>query len=98
MWDSVEFQRYLENIGYPTIYKTTIYPGMKQCIVAAVLLNQEYIAVRKNSFELYGADFMITEDFKPWLIEINSKPALYPSTPITARMCPSVLEDVIKGI
>ncbi|VEN43991.1 unnamed protein product [Callosobruchus maculatus] len=71
---------------------------MKQSIIAAILLNQEKIEPRKNSFELYGADFMITENFKPWLLEINSSPALYASTPVTAKMCPIVLEDVIKVI
>lgn len=52
---------------------------------------------RPNTFELYGADFMISDDFTPWLIEINSSPDLSPSTSVTARMCPQVLEDLIKG-
>lgn len=58
----------------------------------------EKLEKRKNCFELYGADFMVTEDFKPWLLEINSNPALHASTPVTAKMCPQVLRDVIKGI
>jgi tubulin monoglycylase TTLL3/8 len=97
MWDSNDFVRYLTNIGYPNTFKDTVYPGMKQCITAAVLMHQDKMVVRKNCFELYGADFILTEDFQPWLLEINSNPALYGSTPVTARMCPKVLEDVIKG-
>jgi tubulin monoglycylase TTLL3/8 len=97
MWDSNDFVRYLTNIGYPNTFKETVYPGMKQCITAAVLMHQDKMVVRKNCFELYGADFILTEDFQPWLLEINSNPALYGSTPVTARMCPKVLEDVIKG-
>ncbi|XP_018580241.1 tubulin glycylase 3A-like, partial [Anoplophora glabripennis] len=98
MWDSVQFKNYLSDIGYPKAYDTIIYPGMKQCIIAAVLIHQDKLDRRKNCFELYGADFMLTEDFKPWLIEINANPALHGSTPITARMCPLVLEDVIKVV
>lgn len=70
---------------------------MKEGIISAVLLQQRTLDNRKNSFELFGADFILTEDFKPWLLEINANPALHASTPITAKMCPQVLEDVLKG-
>lgn len=31
---------------------------------------------RKNVFELFGFDFLIDEDFRVWLIEINTNPFL----------------------
>ncbi|XP_072376802.1 uncharacterized protein [Diabrotica undecimpunctata] len=98
MWDSVQFRNYLSDIGHPTVYNKIIFPGMKECITAAVLTHYENMDQRQNTFELYGADFILTEDFKPWLLEINSNPALYGSTPITAKLCPRVLEDVIKVV
>ena len=35
---------------------------------------------------------------QPWLLEINSSPALGATTSTTARLCANVLEDVIKVI
>lgn len=40
----------------------------------------------------------MTENSKPWLIEINSGPDLKPTTKVTAEMCPEVIADSIKGI
>jgi D-alanine-D-alanine ligase-like ATP-grasp enzyme len=31
---------------------------------------------RKNCFELFGFDFLLDEDFRLWLIEINTNPFL----------------------
>lgn len=98
MWDLQAFKQHLSNIGYAGVFESVIYPGMKECITAAILMNQDHLNKRRNSFQLHGADFMLTEDFEPWLIEINARPALYSSTPITARMCPRVLTDTIKVV
>lgn len=79
------------------MWDSKIYPGMKQSLIGAMLASQDSMDKRQNSFELYGADFMLTDDFTPWLIEINSSPDLAPTTSVTARLCPQCLEDVIKG-
>jgi len=71
---------------------------MKQAIIGVLLTSQENTENRKSCFELYGADFMLTEDYRPWLIEINSCPCMAPSTSITARMCAQCLEDAVKGL
>lgn len=70
---------------------------MRQSLIGSMLACQETMDRRPNTYELYGADFILAEDFTPWLLEINSSPDLSPSTSVTAKMCPQVLEDLIKG-
>ncbi len=60
-----------------------------------MLSSKNIVAPRKNSFGIYGADFMITDDFKPWLIEINLSPDMI-SPGIT--MQDNCMEDMCKGI
>ncbi|CAO1413336.1 unnamed protein product [Diamesa hyperborea] len=112
MWDCHTFQAYLRQIGKFEMWNDKIYPGSKnkanknQCLnvfyvwdfLGTMLACQENMDRRQNTFELYGADFMISEDFCPWLIEINASPDLAPSTSVTARLCPQAVEDTIKVV
>ncbi|GCC30151.1 hypothetical protein chiPu_0008598 [Chiloscyllium punctatum] len=98
MWSSNQFKEYLNKNGFENIWDDIISPGMKKAIVNTMQVMQDIVKPRKNSFELYGADFLLGEDFKPWLIEINCSPTMSPSTPVTATLCSNVQEDTIKVI
>lgn len=47
-------------------------------------------------FELFGFDFMIDENLNPYLIEINTNPALFTDTSAQKDMLPKLVEDVVK--
>ena len=51
---------------------------------------------RQNSFEIFGYDFMLDEDLKPWLIEVNTNPCLELSSPYLARLIPAMVENSLK--
>ena len=51
---------------------------------------------RINTFEVYGLDFMIDDDFKVYLIEVNTNPSFELSSPLLARLIPSMLENSMR--
>lgn len=96
MWSMEEFAEYLKNIANKDVFFEQIQPKMKKIAINVLKSVEDMPVCRKKSMELYGFDFMIDEAFNPWIIEINSSPAMDYSTPITEKLVKMVLEDVIK--
>ena len=46
--------------------------------------------------EVFGLDFMLDDEFKPYLIEVNTNPCLELSCPLLARLIPNMLENALK--
>lgn len=51
---------------------------------------------RRHSFEFFGFDFMIDEDFRVWLIEVNTNPLLAIHNKRMSDLLPKMLADLLK--
>jgi tubulin---tyrosine ligase len=51
---------------------------------------------RKNVFELFGYDFLIDEDMRTWLIEVNTNPHLGTQNKYMEKLVPEMLTDMIS--
>ncbi|XP_053978542.1 tubulin glycylase 3A-like isoform X1 [Hylaeus volcanicus] len=98
-WNLQKFKEYLKATDRDSAWDKLIKPGIKQNLIGALLASQENMVNRKNSFQLYGADFLIMDDLSVWLIEINTNPRLNPpSSTVTGKLYPEVIEDTMKVI
>ncbi|XP_023290944.2 tubulin glycylase 3B isoform X1 [Lucilia cuprina] len=99
MWSLEQFKAYLKTQNVPEdTWNKRVYSGFRENLIAVVLASLDETNLNENSFELYGCDFMLDEQYNPILIEINSTPDLSPSTDVTARICPMVMQDCVKVI
>jgi len=51
---------------------------------------------RKHAFELFGFDFLLDEDFRIWLIEINTNPFLGTPNQYMQGLVPRMMEEVVQ--
>lgn len=81
------------------LWELSLQNEIKEIVIDTILCAQEkMITERKRSWEIYGFDIMIDENYHPWLIEVNSSPACDYSTSVTEKFIKRALPDVLKVI
>jgi hypothetical protein len=73
-----DFQQFLDEEYKDVSFQEHLLPRMKDLIIDSILSVKGLINPSRiqPAFELFGYDFMIDEDFRVWLIEINTNPYL----------------------
>ena len=51
---------------------------------------------RRNVFELFGFDFLLDEDLRIWLIEVNYNPFLGCPNGYMKKLVPKMINDMLK--
>lgn len=72
-------------------------PRMKDLIIDSFLATKSQLNPnkRKHCFELLGYDFLIDEDFRLWLIEINTNPYFGVPNAFIAGLLPKMMDDLL---
>ena len=59
---------------------------MGEIVKNTLLATKHSVSAREGSFMVLGFDFMLDENLKVWLIEINTSPSNELSTPVTTKL------------
>lgn len=97
MVEAKRFHDFLVSIGKGEYYET-IKAKIYELVIVTFQSAQKFVSSRKNSFCVFGYDFMIDEDLNVWLIEVNTSPSMDTSTKVTERMVPAFQRDIVKWI
>ena len=75
-----------------------IVPQMKRLIVDTIRATCFKLDPPRlmNSFEIFGYDFTLDDEFKLNLIEVNTNPCLETESPLLARIIPELIDNTFK--
>lgn len=80
------------------MWEEEIVPAMKQAISNIFLSSVSEIELKPGRFELFGNDWILTEDFETYLLEVNRPPSLAYYSPVSTVVCGAISEDIVRGI
>jgi hypothetical protein len=98
MMNYKDFSEYIKWKSGRDLVTSKIKPHMKNIAKWSLMCAVDAIEHRKNSWELYGFDFMVDDDYNPWLIEINSSPACDYSTKVTEVYVQKALVEILNVV
>jgi tubulin--tyrosine ligase len=81
-------------------FRTHIFSQIKQIMTDTFRATYKIIAptrdMQHHTFEIFGFDFMLDEDFKVYLIEVNTNPCLETTCPILSKIITDMVDNAFK--
>lgn len=94
------FQKYLDDNfpQYNLSVQQHFIPRMKDLIIDTFNASKAQLNPnkRKNCFEFLGYDFLIDEDFRLWVIEVNTNPYFGIPNAFIADLLPKMMDDLLE--
>ena len=93
-----DFKKYLESQNIPLSNFDKMITQMKLLVeISMKSVGTKFLKTNPVlSFEIFGYDFIIDNEFKPWILEINNNPGLGISSPVIEKIIPRMLDDAFR--
>ena len=93
-----DFKKYMEKKSLPLYNFNNMINQMKYLVeISFKSVGKKLIKTNPVlCFEIFGYDFIIDNDFKPWILEINNNPGLCISSPVIQKLVPRMLDDAFR--
>ena len=93
-----DFKNFMEEENIPISKFTKMLEDMKFLVkISLKSVGKKLLRVSPVlCFEIFGYDFILDNDFRPWILEINNNPGLGISSPVIQKLVPRMLDDAFR--
>ncbi|KAM7139428.1 inactive polyglycylase TTLL10 isoform 1-T3 [Macrochelys suwanniensis] len=101
VWRMERFNSYVNDKfrqakGLPKDWVFTVFTKrMQQIMMQCFLAVKSKLECKLGYFDLIGCDFLIDENFKVWLLEMNANPALHTNCAVLQGIIPTVVNETL---
>ncbi|XP_067422757.1 inactive polyglycylase TTLL10 [Emydura macquarii macquarii] len=89
-------EKFRQAKGLPKDWVFTVFTKrMQQIMMQCFLAVKSKLDCKLGYFDLIGCDFLIDEDFKVWLLEMNANPALHTNCAVLQDVVPTVVNETL---
>ncbi|XP_051894982.1 protein polyglycylase TTLL10-like [Pristis pectinata] len=89
-------EKYMKSKHLPKDWVFTVFTKrIQQIITQCFIASKARLGSKLGYFDLLGCDIMIDQNFKVWLLEINSNPSLQRNCAILESVIPKVLNEAL---
>lgn len=74
---------------------------MKRILLVTYAAANRKLIKKAGTYELLGCDFLVSNDLKPYLLEVNTNPAMFTDTATQSEIIPPMLNstlDIVVGL
>ena len=93
-----DFQKELNRTGKKINFKKNIFPEIIKIIATSAnsVKGKINLSKRTNCFEIFGYDFILDINYRPFLLEINTNPGYEESSPLIKSLVPRMIDDAMR--
>jgi hypothetical protein len=98
IWSMDTLQSHLESSGEVTKgwVQDVLTPQLRRVCSEVFHAAKPKLQRRRGFFELLGVDFLVDADLRPWLLEVNTNPALWVSSQVQKAVIPPLVRDTVS--
>lgn len=68
---------------------------IKQIMVAVYAAANRKLIKKRGTYELLGFDILVSHDLQPYLLEVNTNPAMFTDTLVQKEMLPKLMRNTL---
>jgi tubulin polyglutamylase TTLL2 len=73
-----------------------VWTSIKNVILKTLVCVEDNIPAAPCTFELFGFDVLVDEDYTPWVLEVNASPSLEVDSREDEAVKPQLIEDIVR--